>query len=194
VAAGTLVRDGAIGPDDVLEIAIFEAPELNRTVKVSQAGDISVPLIGVLNVAGLTPREVEERLRVQLQRSYMHDPHVTVEVKEVGTPPIYVVGEVEQPGAFIQSGRSSLTVLQAVSMAQGLKPSAAHDGAVVIRTVPDGERLRLSVNLKDVMSGKAEDLVLQPNDILYVPENKQRAIALGAVDLLVRVVTFRAVF
>jgi polysaccharide export outer membrane protein len=186
--------DRPIVPADLLEITVFEVPELSKAVRVSDAGDISLPLVGVTRAAGKTTRELEASLREQLQRSYMRDPHVTVEVKELGTPPIYVLGEVNQPGAFVPTGRSSLTVLRAVTMARGTRPTAAPGRVVVIRSVATGERLRMEVNMNDIVRGKQADLALQANDVVYVPKNTERSIALGAVEALIRTVTFRAVF
>jgi polysaccharide export outer membrane protein len=197
--SGTAARAGSpgdrpIAADDVLEITVFEVAELSRSVRVSEGGDIALPLVGVMRAAGLTTRELESQLRAQLQRSYMHDPHVTVEVKEIGTPAIYVVGEVNQPGAFAPSGRGGLTVLRAVAMAQGWKSTASPNRAVVIRTVPTGERLQIRVNMNDIVRGKMTDLALQGNDVLYIPKSTEKSVALGAVDMLLRMVTFRAVF
>jgi polysaccharide export outer membrane protein len=186
--------DRPIAADDVLEITVFEVAELSRTVRVSEGGDIALPLVGVMRAAGLTTRELESQLRAQLQRSYMHDPHVTIEVKEIGTPAIYVVGEVNQAGAFVPSGRGGLTVLRAVAMARGWKPTAAPSRAVVIRTVPTGDRLQIQVNMNDIVRGKMDDLVLQGNDVLYIPKSTEKSVALGAIDTLLRMVTFRAAF
>jgi polysaccharide biosynthesis/export protein len=186
--------DRPIASDDVIEITVFEVAELSRTVRVSERGDISLPLLGVVPAAGLTPRELESQLRAQLQGSFMHDPQVTVEVKEIAAPAIYVVGEVNQPGAFVPSGRGGLTVLRAVAMAKGWTPTASPSRAVVIRTVPTGDRLQIQVNMNDIVRGKMDDLVLQGNDVLYIPKNTEKAVALGAVDTLLRLVTFRAAF
>jgi polysaccharide export outer membrane protein len=192
-ATQQMSADRPIGAADLLEITVFEVPELSRTVRVSESGEISVPLLGATAAAGKTPRQLEASLRAQLQRSYMHDPQVTVEVKELGTPPIYVIGEVNQPGAFVATGRSTLTVLRAVAMAEGTKPTAAGK-LYVIRTGPGGDRVQLQVSMKDVVRGKSPDLALQANDVVYVPKSTERSLALGAIDVLVRTVTFRTVF
>lgn len=189
-----LPADRPIGASDLLEITVFEVPELSRTVRVSEGGDISLPLVGALRAAGKTTRALEASLRDHLQRSYMHDPQVNVEVKELGTPPVYVVGEVNQPGAFHPSGRSALTVLRAVALARGTTPAAAAGRVVVLRPTVTGDRLHLRVDLNDIARGKTADLALEANDVVYVPKNTERSIAIGAVEALIRTVTFRAVF
>ena len=195
--AGTATQqapaDRPIAESDLLEITVFEVPELSRVVRVSEAGEISLPLIGVTAAAGKTPRQLEASLRGQLQRTYMHDPQVTVEVKELGTPPIYVIGEVNKPGALVATGRSTLTVLRALAMAEGTKSTAAGK-LYVIRPGPGGERSQMQISIKDLVRGKTADLALQANDVVYVPKSTERSLALGAVDVLLRTVTFRTVF
>jgi polysaccharide export outer membrane protein len=187
------VADRPIAPDDVLDITVFGAEEFTRSVRVSAGGDISLPLIGVVRAAGQTPRELEEQLRTKL-KSYMHEPNVSVEVKELATAAIYVVGEVNQPGAFVLNGRTGLTVLQAASMARGWKATSSPNRAVVIRTDPRGERVQIPIDVSDIVRGKMPDLALQANDVLYIPKNTEKAVALGVVDTLLRMVTFRAAF
>lgn len=184
----------AIVARDLLEVTVFEAPELSRLVRVADDGTISLPLLGSIHAAGLTPRAVERALQDTLRRSYMRDPRVLVDVKEAAPQPVYVIGEVNQPGAFVPSGQDRLTVLRAVAVARGAKPTAASGRAIVLRPRAHGEPLQIPVDLNDVVKGKAIDLVLLPNDVVYVPKHTERAVALGVVDALIRVVTFRAVF
>ena|ERR1700674_1867688 len=83
--------ESRIGPDDLLNITIFEAPEMNSTVRVSASGEISLPLLGAVHAAGLTPRELEAVLQGLLRRTYMKDPHVGVFVQELQSHPISVL-------------------------------------------------------------------------------------------------------
>jgi polysaccharide export outer membrane protein len=182
-----------IAPRDLLDVLVFDAPELSRVVRVSEAGDISLPLVGVIRMAGKTIREGEVAIQNKLRGTYMLDPHVTIDVKEAAAQPIYVLGEVHQPGAFTSQGGDALTVLQAVAVARGLKPSASRQRAVIIRTESQGARVQIPVNLGDVVKGKAPDVELHPSDVLYVQKNAERAVAQGVIDGLLRIVTFRAV-
>jgi polysaccharide biosynthesis/export protein len=143
---------------------------------------------------GRTPRELEIALQDTLRRTYMHDPKVLVEVKEAGAQPVYVVGEVVQPGAYVQSGPDRLTVLRAVAVAKGLRPSAAQGRLIVLRPQPGAEALKIPVNVNDVVKGRSPDFALLPNDVVYVPKNTERAVVVGVVEGLMRVVTLRAVF
>jgi polysaccharide biosynthesis/export protein len=123
-------RDYRIGPQDLLEINIFEAPELNRGVRVSENGDVSMPLLGGIQVAGLTARELETTVAGRL-REYLKDPHVSVMVTAIESHPISVIGEVNKPGVF--QVRGAKTLLEMLSMAQGLAPEAG-DEVLVMRS------------------------------------------------------------
>src|SRR6202167_1709204 len=103
-----------IGSHDLLEINVFEAPDLNRSLRVSAGGEISMPLLGAVQSSGLTARELEGTLEVRL-RQYMKDPHVGVFVTTVESHPVSVVGAVKKPGVF--QIRGTKTVLEMLSMA-----------------------------------------------------------------------------
>lgn len=122
--------DYKVGPEDVLEVSIFEAPELNHSFRVSATGEISMPLVGTMQVAGRTAREVEVLLEDRLRHSFMRDPHVGVYVKEMESHPVSVVGAVKKPGVFRIAEPKSL--LEMLSMAEGLAEDAG-DQVVIMR-------------------------------------------------------------
>ena len=118
-----------IGSHDLLEINVFEAPDLNRSLRVSAGGEISMPLLGAVQSSGLTARELEGTLEVRL-RQYMKDPHVGVFVTTVESHPVSVVGAVKKPGVF--QIRGTKTVLEMLYMAEGLSDDAG-DEVLVMR-------------------------------------------------------------
>jgi polysaccharide export outer membrane protein len=122
--------ESRIGPDDLLEITVFEAPDLNRTLRVSANGEISFQLLGAVKAGGLTPRQLELTLQESLRRTYMKDPHVGVFVRELQSHPVSVVGAVKRPGVF--QIRGTKTVLELLSMAEGLADDAG-DSVLVMR-------------------------------------------------------------
>jgi polysaccharide export outer membrane protein len=131
LVAGTvkpLVDDYHIGPQDLLDITVFEAPELNRTLRVSARGEISLPLLGAVKASGLTPQELETVLEELLRRTYMKDPHVGVFVRDMESHPVSVVGAVKKPGVFRISGAK--TLLEMLSMSEGLADDAG--GTVLV--------------------------------------------------------------
>jgi polysaccharide biosynthesis/export protein len=115
-------RDYKVGSDDLLEIGVFEDEKLNKTVRVSSQGNISLPLLGVIRVKGLTTGELEREIRDLLAEKYLQDPHVSVFIKEFRSQRISIIGAVEKPGVFEVSGEK--TVLDMIGMAGGLKQDA----------------------------------------------------------------------
>ena len=118
-----------IGSHDLLEINVFEAPDLNRSLRVSASGEISMPLLGSIQSTGLTARELEGVIEIKL-RQYMKEPHVGVFVTTVESHPVSVVGAVKKPGVF--QVRGTKTVLEMLSMAEGLSDDAG-DQVLVMR-------------------------------------------------------------
>jgi polysaccharide export outer membrane protein len=126
--------DYQIGPEDLLEISVLEAPDLNRTVRVSDDGSISLALLGSIGVAGLSTREAQEAIADRLRQTYMKDPQVSVFVQEMKSHPVSVFGAVEKPGVY--QIRTAKTLVEVLSMAQGLTNDAG-DTVVVMRHPSD---------------------------------------------------------
>jgi len=124
------VQDYRIGREDLLEISVYGAPDLSGEVRVAAEGSISVPLVGIIQAVGLTSNELESVLRELLRQTYMKDPHVSVFVKEVESHSVSVFGAVEKPGVF--QIRSAKSLIEVLSMAQGLAPDAG-DTVIVMR-------------------------------------------------------------
>lgn len=270
-------QDYRIGFDDVLDVSVFEAQELNREVRVSSAGEVSLPLLDSVHVAGLTPRELEIVLQELLRRKYMKDPHVSVFVREMQSHPVsvlgavrkpgvfqvrgsktlleilslsegladdagetviimrgaglknppgsdseeiaaakstndsqagnivqvnlknlldssdvhqnpmvnpgdivkvlragivYVVGEVQRPGGFTMKSNEGMSVLQVIALSGGLTRTASKSGARIIRTDEQtGERAQTQIDLSKILAGKAPDPMLEPKDIVFVPNS-----------------------
>jgi polysaccharide export outer membrane protein len=164
-------EDYRIGPDDQLEINVLEAAELNREPRVSASGEISLVLIGSVHVEGLTPRELELVLEELLRRSYIKNPHVSVQVREMQSHPVAVFGAVKKPGVF--QVRQPKTVIELLSMAEGLDVDAGDSVIVEHRSgfstsaaMPgaDGQ----SAASRATTSEGAEDL---PNDATSARDN-----------------------
>src|SRR5258708_3436316 len=129
-APAVSAQEYRIGPEDVLNINVFGAQELNREVRVSASGEISLPLLGSVRAAGLTPRDLEFVLQELLHRTYMKDPHVSVFVREMQSHPVSVMGAVRRPGVF--QIRGSKRLLEVLSLAEGLADDAGAT-AIILR-------------------------------------------------------------
>lgn len=168
IAQGEAADSYAIGVGDVLEISVWKNPDLSVTVPVRPDGRISVPLLGDVQAAGVTPLALKAVL-TNGYRDYVTAPGVSVVVKEVNSQKIFVTGEVAKPGAY--DLRSRTKVMQALAMAGGLT-AYAKQRVVVLRDGQgkEGDR-RIEVDLGAIVSGRhpEENIALQPGDTLVVP-------------------------
>lgn len=264
-----------IGPEDVLDIEVFDVPELHKTVRVSNDGVIALALIGRVKAVGLTTEQLRQQLEAKYGESYLQKPQVTVFVTEFHAQPVsvigavekpgiyqltgrrtliemlsmagglakrtsapagkslyvtrkegfgdlsvaegmqlvapekleinisrllyshedvlnieiqprdtisvtkadivYVVGSIRKPGGFVLEDREKVTVMQALAMAEGFSGTPAKSSARIIRRAPDGSRTEIRVDLKKVLNGKAEDVEMAGNDILFVPDSASKA-------------------
>ena len=120
--------DYRVGPGDVLEVEVYDDPDLSGLVTVQHGGEISFPLLGDVDVNGLTVREVRETLTRLLAKDYLVDPQVTVRVKEHRSQWVTLVGEVVRPGKYFLQG--SKTLLELLTEAGGFTSQAS--GEVVV--------------------------------------------------------------
>ncbi len=151
--AQSAAEDDRIGPDDLLTISVFDAPELGHSVRVSAGGEIYLPLVGTVRAAGLAPHELEMVLEELLRRTYMKDPHVSVLVQEMLSHPVSVFGAVRKPGVYQIRGARSL--IEILSLAEGLADDAGD--AVVILHRPASLATAVLTDAKDPsISGPGE--------------------------------------
>jgi polysaccharide export outer membrane protein len=100
---------------------------------------------------------------------------------------IYVVGSVRRPGGFVLSEKKALSVLQALSLAEGLDRTASAKNATILRAIPGStQHSELPVNVQKILTGKSNDMALQANDVLFIPNNTAKSVALRSVDALVQ--------
>jgi polysaccharide export outer membrane protein len=156
---------------DVLEVMYRYTPEFNQSVTVQPDGFITLNLVGDIKAGGLTVPDAKvvigEKSSVRLR-----DPEVSIVLKEYVKPHFVVAGEVTAPGRF--ELRGSMTALEAVAMAGGLKASAKHSQAILYRKVePEMAEAKL-INLKQLatLQGIVEDFQLRNGDVLLVPQNR----------------------
>lgn len=293
--------DYRLGPNDVLSVSVLQAPELDTSTRVSQEGEISLPLLGAVRAAGLTTPQLELAIESRLREKYIREPDVNVQLTDLQSQPVsvmgavnepgvfqmrgsqtllevlslagglapdagdtvivvrndptratsefatdaaagrlasgaapaaddatpavlevkltalldapdervnvaidpgdvvtvrsapivYIVGAVKKPGSFAMRGNERMTVLQAVALGEGMTPTADKDGAVVLRTAEHGERVEIAVDLDAILEGQQPDVLLQAQDVLFVPNSGKRIAARAAVDTLLRVLSFR---
>jgi polysaccharide biosynthesis/export protein len=282
-----------LGPDDELALS---APELEvlpgKTLRVDGEGDLQVPMVGRVHVAGLTVQQSEQELNKRL-RTYIRDPQVAIDVKELRSQPasvlgavnspgihqvqghktllemismaggvradagysiritrlmewgciplpnstvdasgrfsvaqvnlqsimeaktpeeniqvlphdvitvpkaemVFVTGEVKKSGGFILGEHQSMSVLQAVSLAEGLGQTADKKHTKILRLNPGADqRVEIAVDLKGILEGKSSDVALQGNDILFVPGNAGKKVALRVIEAAIQTGTGMAIY
>jgi len=164
------ISEYVIGPKDLLEIKVFELPEFDHTVRVSESGTITLPLIGNVQVGGLTKDKAEEKLSELLQK-YVKKAQVSIFIKEYQSSRVAVIGAVEKPGMYELVGRQ--TLLQMISQAGGFKDSAANE-IYVLREGQDGTTASINIDLEELLINGNQNLniPIQPNDVINVPIDK----------------------
>jgi polysaccharide export outer membrane protein len=163
--------DYVIGPDDVLDIAVWNNAAITRTVPVRPDGKISLPLINDVQAAGFTPMQLRDTLKEALA-AYLSAPSVSVIVREVRSFKVSVIGQVKTPGRYELKDRA--TVLDVLAMAGGFTDFAARGGIVVFRQ--EGGTTRQIPFLFDKLTTKGgsknggqENFCVAPGDIVLVP-------------------------
>jgi polysaccharide export outer membrane protein len=166
--AFTGASDYRVGPQDLLEVSVFQVPDLNRTVRVNSGGEISLPLIGSVRAGGRTVKELEQDIAGKLDAAYLQSPQVTVFVKEFTSQRVTMEGALAKPGIYPLTGRT--TLLQAIAMAQGLEDDADTRGVVIFRTI-DGKRQGAVFDVRAIRGGDMEDPEIFGDDIVVVDQS-----------------------
>ncbi|WP_240761623.1 polysaccharide biosynthesis/export family protein [Nitrosococcus wardiae] len=162
-------EDYRIGPSDLLHIDVFQVPELSQTVRVNSQGFISLPLIGSVQVNGLTNQQLEEALAKLLGEKYLQDPQVSVFIEEYASQRVTVEGAVIKPGIYPIQGRT--TLLQAIASAQGVNQVADKGGIKLFRSTGENDKQVFYYNIEDIRQGAAPDPEIHADDIIVVEES-----------------------
>ncbi len=157
-----------IGPQDVLEVTVFKAPDLSKSLQVAEDGTINFPLIGQITAAGKSPSQLEREIALRLDARYIKSPQVSVFVKEYNSQRVTVSGAVKTPGVFPLRG--SETLMQVIAKGGGLDRDVSSSDIVIFRTV-DGARAVARYDFDAIRSGAAADPQVLPGDIVVVADS-----------------------
>ena len=170
VAATPSVEDYVVSEGDLLQVTVFEAEDLKTEARVGARGYLTLPLIGSIEVQGLTTREAEKKIEDAYRAKYIRDPHVSVFVKEQFGSKITLLGELQKPGTYDYYGRQRL--LDVLALAGGLSEKAGKT-VQVRRTIDDSKPPEtFLIDLDEmVKDGRSElNLPIQGGDVIFVPE------------------------
>jgi polysaccharide export outer membrane protein len=154
-----------LGLGDLIEVGVYNVPELATKARVSNSGDIYLPLIDYVHVEGLTAEEAQGLIEKRLtDGGFVRNPHVTIFVDEASSQGITVLGEVARPGIYPNTSDHKLYAV--ISEAGGFSQSASRKIAIMRRNQQDPLRITLPRNLGDDMAGNVE---IMPGDTITVP-------------------------
>ena len=156
---------------DILEVQVFQVPDLNKTVQVSEDGTVTLPLVGKMQFAGKTTQEAEQVLTAKLKQKYLQSPQVAVLVKEYNSQRVTVEGAVRKPGVYPIRGKT--TLLQVIATAEGLDSQS--DTTVVVFRQVEGKRMAARFDVGQIRSGQTGDPAIQSGDVVVAPTSATKA-------------------
>lgn len=171
-------REFRLGSTDKLSVEVFGVPELARAVRIDSSGDISLPLIGVIQATGETPIGLADKIASAYNVRYLRNAQVTVTLIEMTSQQVLVDGAIRDPGQYPLSGNSSL--MSTIAVAKGVTDLARLDQVLIFRTI-NGERAVARYNLGEIREGRAPDPAIYGDDVVVVGSGPGR---LGLRDLL----------
>jgi polysaccharide export outer membrane protein len=168
-----IARDYLVGSQDVLKISVYEHPDLETTVRVSEDGRITFPLIGDLEVKNLSVQQIEKKIASKLSDGIIPNPQVTVFIDQYRGTRVTVMGEVTKPGQYEITGPTS--VVEAISMALGMTENAGYTIMLFKKDSTEGKnpgykRIAIDVDRLFKEGDLSQNVQLQNGDIIYVPK------------------------
>lgn len=156
-------------PTDILQVQMYREPDINQQVSISGDGDVVLPLIQKVHVAGLSLLEAQQ-LITEKYRSYYKEPSVSVLVLKYAERKVYFDGFVGRPGPVVFPAEEKMTLMRAISFAGGIQ-SRGERSDVIIKRIVGGVEKTLKVNVNDITAGRSDDIELLENDYVYVRES-----------------------
>ncbi len=166
------LRDYRIGPDDLLEIQVFGVEQLSRAVRVNSRGQVSLPLIGMLDLGGMTAQEAEAAITLKLSDSFLQNPQVSLFIKEYTTQRVTIEGAVQKPGIYPLRGPTTLLRSLAIAGGQG-SLSDMHE-VMLFRADGAGKNSSQVYDVERIRSGELEDPVIVNDDLIVVKRSPTR--------------------
>lgn len=154
-----------LGPGDLIDVNVYNVPELTTKARISNSGDVYLPLIDYVHVEGLTQEEAQTVIEKRLDNGgFVRTPHVTIFVDEASSQGVTVLGEVSKPGMYADPVDRKL--YEVISEAGGFTQAASRKIAIIRRGQTEAKQISLPRNLADDLSGNVEVL---PGDLINVP-------------------------
>ncbi len=177
MASDAPLGDYRIAPRDLVQFQIYEEPDTQLVQRVSSSGELPLPMIGVVKVAGLTLREAERKLgALYVEQEFFVKPQVILVLEQYAERSVSVLGQVNKPEQILfPLEADTLSIVQAITLAGGLTRLARADSVQVTRMGQGGVEQRMTINVDAYLADRRrdsdpEDFDLLPGDIVFVPE------------------------
>lgn len=168
---GSVPVDYVLQPLDLLRILVFQEPDLERQVRISQEYTVNLPLIGQVSLSGKSVRQAEELIGQLYDKDYLRNPQITITVIEYTPRTVQVLGAVNQPGSIAFTPEQQMGLVEAIARAGGHARIADLKRVRLSRPRADGSTETLTINVDDIMKGSSNDRwLLQKGDVIFVPE------------------------
>jgi len=164
-------NDYVLQPLDLLQIRIFQESDMDREVRMSREATVMLPLIGLVELHGMTIRQAEERITQLYDRDYLVNPQINLTVLEYARRTVNVLGSVGSPGEIEFPREEELSLLDAISRAGGFTRLGDRRKVRLTRQLESGGVKNFIVNTDDMIEGdSAEQWYLETGDLIFVPE------------------------
>ena len=164
----TSSQEGILGPLDVVDIRVFDEPDISGEYRVDVDGSLQSPFADPVEAAGMTPQQLGTELQVRLGQGYLVSPVVTVFVKEAHSRKVFVLGRVKRPGPY--PFVDGMTIVEAIALAGGVESDGQLNRTRITRR-SNGEEINLTVQVSSIAIGRMPNVKLHPDDIVFVPKS-----------------------
>lgn len=165
--------DYRLAPRDLVALKVFRQPDLDVTQRVDSSGQISVPLVGNMKIAGLTTRDAESLIaQAFVEGQFLRDPQVSLAIEEYAPRGVSVIGEVKQPG-FVQFDieRGTMDIREVIAQSGGFTSVARKGDITVKRRMPSGQEVIFRVDFDDLMRRRdSPGFLVHDGDVINVPD------------------------
>jgi polysaccharide export outer membrane protein len=166
IEAGEPTR-AVLGAGDVVEVRVYNEPDLSAVYRITDDGTVRMPLVGDIAVSGLSVEEATDRIEAAYNAKYLQHAEAAVFVREANSRKVFVLGEIARPGPYPYEER--MTMIGALARAGGTTKFADANRTVLTR-VRNGKQDRITVEAGNIGRGLSPDIDLLPGDIVFVPE------------------------
>ncbi|HSH93896.1 MAG TPA: polysaccharide biosynthesis/export family protein [Roseimicrobium sp.] len=176
-AVNTTVLAYQVTLTDLLRVDIYQEDDLRTMSRVDAKGNINLPLVGEVRVVGLTVSAAQKAVENAYRDGrYLRNPQVTINIESYASREVSIQGQIRSPGRFPLPIETNMTVLELVTKAGGFTDTAKGTAVNITRVTPDGKKQVFTIDVDSLLKGKAKasisdnSLIIQPGDIVYVPE------------------------